>query len=106
MSSMSLSFLQSAACSYSNLNQTKLFVQSPLPLRKPSLVITAAARTRQDNRQARHARIRVNVEFLVQDVALIKMGKLKQSHASRKDHSVTIPDRGGLSLPWTYSSAC
>nr|GEV71165.1 50S ribosomal protein L18, chloroplastic-like [Tanacetum cinerariifolium] len=62
---MSLSFLQSPACSYSNLNQNKLFIQSPLSSngrKTSSLVVTAAARTRQDNRQARHARIRKKVE--------------------------------------------
>ncbi|KAL8234568.1 hypothetical protein R6Q59_020668 [Mikania micrantha] len=69
MSSISLSFLQSA-CSYSNLHQQqKLFIQPPLISSSPSshrrttaLVVEASARTRQDNRKARHARIRKKVE--------------------------------------------
>ncbi|KAI3788963.1 hypothetical protein L2E82_01746 [Cichorium intybus] len=68
MSSISLSFLQST-CSYSNLHQQqKLFVQTPLVSssssqpRRTSLIVEAKARTRQDNRQARHARIRKKVE--------------------------------------------
>ncbi|KAI3715734.1 hypothetical protein L6452_22721 [Arctium lappa] len=68
MSSISLSFLQSA-CSYSNLHhQQKLFVQPPLispsssHWRRSSLVVEASARTRQDNRKARHVRIRKKVE--------------------------------------------
>ncbi|CAI9287138.1 unnamed protein product [Lactuca saligna] len=70
MSSISLSFLQST-CSYSNLHQQhKLFVQTPLisssssssQPRRTSLVVEAKARTRQDNRQARHARLRKKVE--------------------------------------------
>ncbi|KAI3803863.1 hypothetical protein L1987_32026 [Smallanthus sonchifolius] len=66
MSSISLSFLQSA-CSYSNLHhqQQKLFIQPPLissHRKTTSLVVQASARTRQDNRKARHARIRKKVE--------------------------------------------
>ncbi|KAK9071007.1 hypothetical protein SSX86_009575 [Deinandra increscens subsp. villosa] len=69
MSSISLSFLQSA-CSYSNLRQQqKLSIQPPLISPSPSshrrttsLVVEASARTRQDNRKARHARIRKKVE--------------------------------------------
>ncbi|KAL4588485.1 hypothetical protein LXL04_001376 [Taraxacum kok-saghyz] len=69
MSSISLSFLQST-CSYSNLHQQqKLFLQTPLVSssslsqpRRTSLVVEAKARTRQDNRQARHVRIRKKVE--------------------------------------------
>lgn len=71
MSSISLSFLQST-CSYSNLHQQqKLFVQTPLIAsssssqpRRTSLVVEAKARTRQDNRQARHARLRKKVNFI------------------------------------------
>ena len=70
MSSISLSFLQSA-CSYSNLHHhQKLLIQPPLISSSPSsshrrttsLVVQASARTRQDNRKARHARIRKKVE--------------------------------------------
>lgn len=65
---ISVSFLPGAVCSYSNLQQqNKVFIQLP-PLissseRKTrwSLLVVAAARTRQDNRQARHARIRKKV---------------------------------------------
>ncbi|KAF5786612.1 putative ribosomal protein L18 [Helianthus annuus] len=65
MSSVSLSFLQSA-CSYSNLHHhQKLLIKPPLissSSRTTSLVVQASARTRQDNRKARHTRIRKKVE--------------------------------------------
>ncbi|KAJ0696977.1 putative ribosomal protein L18 [Helianthus annuus] len=65
MSSVSLSFLQSA-CSYPNLHHhQKLLIKPPLissSSRTTSLVVQASARTRQDNRKARHTRIRKKVE--------------------------------------------
>lgn len=68
MSSISLSFLQST-CSYSNLHQQQklLFSQPSLisDRKTRSLKVEASARTRQDNRQARHARIRKKVTFLL-----------------------------------------
>ncbi|MFS7996124.1 putative ribosomal protein L18 [Helianthus anomalus] len=64
MSSISLSFLQTT-CSFSNLNQqrNKLLISSSHSHRRTtSLIVEASARTRQDNRKARHARIRKKVE--------------------------------------------
>ncbi|XP_071716899.1 large ribosomal subunit protein uL18c-like [Rutidosis leptorrhynchoides] len=65
MSSISLSSLQSTY-SYSNFHhqQNLFFIQPSLisDRKTRSLKIEASARTRQDNRQARHARIRKKVE--------------------------------------------
>ncbi|KAJ0681786.1 putative ribosomal protein L18 [Helianthus annuus] len=64
MSSISLSFFQTT-CSFSNLNlqHNKLLISSSHSHRRTtSLIVEASARTRQDNRKARHARIRKKVE--------------------------------------------
>ncbi|XP_071691580.1 large ribosomal subunit protein uL18c-like [Rutidosis leptorrhynchoides] len=65
MSSISLSFLQATYSVTNRHHQHKLFSIRPSLIsdRKiRSLKVEASARTRQDNRQARHARIRKKVE--------------------------------------------